>query len=262
MILLNHKVIVITGATGGIGQATARQCVKKGWTVVLIGRAEQTLVKLHREIIKNNSESRSFLLDVTSQEKVLKTIKEILSHYGKVDAWINNAGYGLFSSLEESNLHDYHGMMETNYFGTVYCTKGILPSLIKQGDGTIINVASVGGLIPTAKSGGYAASKAATIQFTRCIRQEIRGTGVRVFSINPGPVETPFFDYNMASRQYRENIKSFMISPEKVALAIIKGIEKGNHDVILPWYMGIGSKLYHLFPRFYEKVISPLADKK
>lgn len=259
---MEHKIIVITGASGGIGQATAYLCAKKGWTVVLIGRAEKTLIKIHTEVSKYNSESRYFLLDVTSQEKVRKTIQEILNHYGKVDAWVNNAGYGLFSSLEEANLQDYHGMMEANYFGTVYCTKGILPTLIKQKQGVIINVASVGGLIATAKSGGYSASKAATIQFTRCMRQEVRGTGIRVFSINPGPVETPFFDHNLASRQYRDKVKTFMISPEKVAQAIVKGIEKGNHDIILPWYMGIGSKLYHLFPRFYEKVISPLADKK
>lgn len=259
---MNHKIIAITGASGGIGQATARLCAKKGWTIVLLGRAEKNLKELHYKISRYNSESRYYLLDVTSQEKATKTIKEILSDYKKVDAWVNNAGFGIFSSLEESNLHDYHGMMETNYFGTVYCTKGILPILIKQGYGAIINVASVGGLIATAKSGGYSASKAATIQFTRCIRQEVRGTGVRVFSINPGPVETPFFDHNLASRQYRDKVKSFMISPDKVAQAIVKGIEKGNHDIILPWYMGIGFKLYHLFPRFYEKVISPIADKK
>lgn len=259
---MQDKIIVITGASGGIGQATARMCVKKGWTVVLLGRAQHTLNIIHSELIKENPACKYYLLDVSSHNSIKTTITEILSQYGKIDAWINNAGYGLFSSLEEANLNDYHGMIDVNYFGTVYCTKEILPVMIKQGYGAIINIASVGGLIPTAKSGGYSASKAAIIQFTRCIRHEVRDKGIRVFSINPGPVDTTFFDHNLASRQYRDKVKTFMISPEKVARAIVKGIEKGNHDIILPWYMGVGAKLYHLFPRFYEKIISPLADKK
>lgn len=259
---MENQIIAITGVTGGIGKACAIQALRKGWTPILLGRSEKDLTTLYQEIAQYNSNSKHYILDVTNEQRVKETVEEILTDYGKVDAWINNAGYGIFDSLTEANIQDYTGMMDANYFGTVYCTKEILPSMIREDKGAIINVASVAGLVSTAKSCGYSASKAAVIQFTRCLRQELRGTGIRVLSVNPGPVRTPFFDRSERSLQYKQSVESFMISPEKVANAILQGVEKGKKDITLPAYMGIGAKLNSLFPSFYEAVIAPVANKK
>lgn len=259
---MQGKIVVITGATGGIGKACAFLTAKMGGIPVLLARSEQSLFELQEEISKLCPASTAYLLDVTQEEMVKITTDKILSHYGKIDAWINNAGYGIFAPLTDANLQDYKGMMETNYFGTVYGTKSVLPVLLNQNHGVIINVASVAGLVGTPKSGGYSASKAAVIQFTRCIRQELQGTQIRILSINPGPVHTPFFERTAVSRQYKKKVESFMISPDQVAKVILQAVEKGKKDIVIPSYMDLGAKLNSLFPTFYEKVIAPLADKK
>jgi short-subunit dehydrogenase len=259
---LNDKVIVITGASSGIGRATAILSAKQGAVPVLLARSETALDALAQEIKLDAPNTGFYTVDVTNSKQVSTVIQEIIAYYGKIDVLINNAGYGVFSFFTETPLEEIKGMMEVNYFGLVHCTKAVLPHMLEQRNGHIINVASVAGKLATPKSSGYSASKFAVIGLTQCLRQELKGTGVSVSSISPGPVQTPFFDRADATGRYKRNVESFMIKPELVAKKILGTIHTRSADVTIPTYMHAGVLLYHLFPKFFERFVSPRLNKK
>src|SRR5690606_14399525 len=135
-----------------------------------------------------------------------------------------NAGFGIFETFRDAPLDHFEAMMDTNYMGTVRCTKAVLPSFLARGAGHIVNVASIAGKLGTPKSTGYTATKHAVLGFTNALRLELRGTGVTVSAVNPGPIDTPFFEIADPDGGYVRNVRWFMLKPEKVAARIVKVI--------------------------------------
>ncbi|MDF2671175.1 MAG: oxidoreductase, partial [Paenibacillus sp.] len=176
--------------------------------------------------------------------------------------WINNAGFGRFAAIDAAPLQDYTEMMDVNYMGTVRCTKAVLPYMIKAGKGQIVNVASIAGKIGSAKSTAYSASKHAVLGFTNSLRQELMGTGVAVTAINPGPINTRFFEQADPSGDYVRNVQRFMLQPDQVARAVADAIKHRRTYVDLPWVMGFGAKLFALFPTLFELIANRFLNKK
>ncbi|WP_127579505.1 SDR family NAD(P)-dependent oxidoreductase [Paenibacillus koleovorans] len=205
---------------------------------------------------------RTYVLDVTSDEQVQLAVEQAIADFGRIDVWINNAGYGVFKRLDEAPLSDFTGMMDVNYMGTVRCTKAVLPHMRRAGRGQLVNVASIAGKIGSAKSTAYAASKHAVLGFTNSLRQELHGTGIVVTAVNPGPIDTPFFQQADPSGEYVNNIKAFMLKPERVADAVVNAIDRRRTHVDLPWTMGFGAKLFALFPALFERIAVKLLNKK
>ncbi|ERI10140.1 SDR family oxidoreductase [Aneurinibacillus aneurinilyticus] len=259
---LQDKIIAITGASSGIGKSCALLAAKLGATPILLARSEDSLRAIVEEIKHKTSNIGFHSLDVTNMEQIDDVVANIHAQYGRIDMWINNAGYGIFSSFTDTTLEDIQGMMNVNYLGTVRCTRAVLPYMLKQKSGHIVNVASVAGKLATPKSSGYSASKFAVIGFTQSLRQELKGSGVSVSSVNPGPVCTPFFDHADPAGDYRRSVEKFMVTPESVAQAILHTIHTRQGDITIPRYMQIGVVLSHLFPRFFERLIAPLLNKK
>jgi short-subunit dehydrogenase len=149
-----------------------------------------------------------------------------------------------------------------NDFGTVRCTKAVLPHMLEARSGHIVNIASMAGKIGSAKSSGYSATKHAVLGFTNCLRQELVGTGVGLTAINPGPIDTPFFDRADPSGNYVKNVSWFMLKPEKVAAEVIDAIERGIAEKNLPILASIGVKFAQLFPRTFDKLAYKVLNKK
>jgi uncharacterized protein len=250
------KVIVITGGSSGIGKETAFAAAKEGAIPVLCARSSEKLAQIVKELKKVQPKSTYFKLDVSSPDEPFFVLQEIIEQFGKVDVLINNAGFGIFDAFLSAQLTDFEQMMEVNYFGLVRCTKAVLPHMLKRRTGFILNVASVAGIIPTAKSSGYTATKHAVIGFTGSLRQELRGSGVHISALCPGPIDTPFFDLADKSGIYVQKVKKFMLKPEQVANEMIQMIEKQKTDVVIPKYMGFGGKLYRLFPHWAESILA------
>ncbi|GAA4855230.1 SDR family oxidoreductase [Paenibacillus vulneris] len=253
------KVAVITGASSGIGAIMAQKLAEKGATPVLLARSVDKLEQVADSL---RVPSGIYQVDVTSTEQVNETIQKVISHYGRIDILINNAGYGVFEKFVDAPIEEFEGMMDVNYMGTVRCTKAVLPHMLKAGSGHIVNIASMAGKIGSAKSSGYSATKHAVLGFTNCLRQELVDTGVHITAMNPGPIDTPFFDRADPTGNYVNNVKWFMLKPEQVADKVVRAIERQIPEIDMPFMAGVGVKLFQLFPRAFDKIAYKVLNKK
>jgi short-subunit dehydrogenase len=256
---INNKIILITGASSGIGALMATSFAAKGAIPILTARSMDKLEHISSQI---QSEHAVFPLDVTDAAQVESTIKQIIEKYGRIDILLNNAGYGIFATFQDAPLAHFEDMMNVNYMGTVRCTKAVLPYMLQARSGQIVNIASMAGKIGTAKSTGYTATKHAVLGFTNSLRHELVGTGVSLIAINPGPIQTPFFDKADPSGDYVKNVAWFMLKPEKVVAEITDAIERNIPEKNLPRTAALGVKLFQLFPRTFNRLTYRMLNKK
>ncbi|UTR09524.1 SDR family oxidoreductase [Evansella sp. LMS18] len=259
----NDLTVVITGASRGIGQYAAFEVAKRGGTPVLLARSGEKLQTVSEAIKKDTGVTPfTFTLDVTDEQEVDRVFKEIADEAGPVDSLINNAGFGLFETVEEATLDNFRAMFEVNLYGAISCTKAVLPQMRKRGSGHIIFIASLAGKLATPKSSGYSATKHALLGFANSLRMELDQSSIHISVVNPGPVRTDFFHTADSTGEYRKNVEKFMLDPEKVAVRLVNLIEKPKREVNLPFWMGLGAKLYQLFPRLTEAVAGSQFKKK
>lgn len=195
-------------------------------------------------------------------KQVQQTVDQIIAKYGRIDVLLNNAGFGKFETFLDAEVESFERMMDTNFMGVVRCTKAVLPYMLKQGSGHIVNIASMAGKIGSSKSTGYSATKHAVLGFTNSLRMELNGTNITVSAVNPGPIRTEFFDVADPSGTYVKNVSWFMMKPEYVASQIIKVMERKKAEVDLPKTAAFGIKLYQLFPRIADRVFGGWFNRK
>lgn len=181
-----NKTVLITGATSGIGFATAELFLSKNWTVISTGRNKESLEKL------SEMGSHTMTMDVTKEEDIDAVFHEIEKKFSAPDVLVNNAGYGQFGPIEETDDKSARKQFDTNVFGLVSVTRRVLPLMRKQGTGRIINVSSIAGRISIPGGGWYAASKHAVEAISDALRWEVKKFGIKVIVIQPGPIKTGF----------------------------------------------------------------------
>jgi len=260
--MLTNKVVVITGATSGLGKELALLIAKQGAKVIITGRDKKRLQQVLTQLELISAGHDGYVMDVQHDDSVNEVFDTILHKYDKIDILINNAGYGVFATIDQLDMVDYQTMINTNYLGLIRCTKAVLPVMKKQKAGHIVNIASLAGLIGNAKSTSYAATKHAVLGFTNSLRMELRGTGITVSAVNPGPIKTPFFDIADKEGTYVKNIDFMMLNPNKVAQKIIKLIHNKKAEINIPALSGAALKLYNLCPRFIDRWFGHLLNKK
>ncbi|GAB6991533.1 SDR family oxidoreductase [Paenibacillus pini] len=257
--MLKNKVVFITGASSGIGALTAQMVSSQGAIPILAARSQQRLEETAR-LIQGPHEIR--LMDVTQENEVQRTLEDIIHRYGGIDILLNNAGYGKFENALDMPAEEYGKMMDVNYMGTVRCTKAVLPHMLQRKRGQIINVASMAGKIGTAKSTAYTATKHAVLGFSNSLRQELRGTGITVSTINPGPIDTAFFEQADPSGSYVNNVRWLMMKPEHVARKIVRVMNTRKEEINLPVSAAAAMRLYQLFPRLSDRLTYRMMNKK
>src|SRR5438309_6012685 len=186
----SDKVVVITGASSGIGEESAVEFAKRKSKVVLVSRTRQNLETVAKKITNHQSEILVYPCDVSKKDQVEQMSRAVLDKFGRIDILVNNAGFGIFSSVHESKIEEIESQMATNYFGTVYCTKEFLPKMLEQKSGHIVNVASVAASFGIPGMASYCASKFAMLGFSESLYQELKGTGVGVTVVSPIMVTT------------------------------------------------------------------------
>lgn len=185
------KTILITGATSGFGKATAELFVEKGWKVILTGRREKRLEELKAALGASHVHIASF--DVRDKEQVALMIKAIPEEFQDIDILLNNAGLALgLSPAHEADLDEWETMVDTNIKGLLYMTRLILPGMVERGRGHVINIGSIAASWPYPGGNTYGATKAFVQQFSRNLRSDVHGTGVRVTNVEPGMAESEF----------------------------------------------------------------------
>jgi short-subunit dehydrogenase len=181
-----QKVVLVTGASSGMGKVIAKRVLKDGMTVIAVARSIDKMQDL-MELGANAT-----ALDVTDEEGVAKAVADINGNYGGVDAVVNNAGFGLYGAIEDVTIDEARYQFEVNLFGVARITRLVLPNMREKGAGKIINISSMGGKMYTPLGGWYHASKHALEGWSDCLRLEVAQFGIDVIIIEPGVIQTDF----------------------------------------------------------------------
>lgn len=218
----NHRQrAIITGASSGIGKATALSLAKAGIDVALASRSQDKLEAVASAAREVGVEAKAYPLDLNQLEEIPAIIAEIDADFGPIDILINNAGMGYTNSLSETSLADWQQVINLNLTSVFQCVQGILPAMRERGSGTIINVASIAAQTPFPDWGAYSVSKAGVVALAKVLAAEERASGIRVTNILPGAVNTSIWDTETVKADFD---RSLMLTPEVVAQAILQAV--------------------------------------
>ena len=247
---IKGKTVVITGASSGIGRAAAIEFSRRGANVVLAARRRASLDEAAIECRKFGVTATVIETDVTKREECAALIERA----GTVDVLVNNAGFAVFDAIESAKAEDAVDMMNTNYFGAVYCTQAVLPQMLARKHGSIVIVSSIAGLMGYSSMGLYCATKFALVGFAEALRDEVIGRGVQVALVCPGTTETDFFVKAERGKLPGASRLILGIKPERVARAICDAAEDGRYRRILPLLAAAFIRLKEFSPRFTHAI--------
>ena len=249
---ISGKVVVVTGASMGIGEEIAKIFSEQGARVVLLSR-DASRAEAARHRIGHTDRTIALACDVRHREEIDRALGLTLHHFDRIDVWVNNAGVGMRDTVAEMEMAACRELFETNLFGTIACIQAVAPIMRDAGGGTIINISSVAGHVPLAFGGAYSGTKFAMNAIGKAARLELQPDRIHVMTVCPGYVATGFGANMVAIRRGQTRPKSVRgITAERVARAVYEGYRKGKREVIVPWTMHPVVKLYQLFPALVE----------
>ena len=257
---------LITGASAGIGREFARQLASRAVAIVLVARRRARLEELRNELAKINSNLRIHIrdIDLSDERAVIQMVDSLGAENLKVDFLINNAGLGDYGAFATSNPERVRQMLAVNITALTLLTRSFLPAMIEQKRGVILNVSSTAGFLPLGNFAVYAATKAFVTSFSEGIRSELRGNGIVVTALCPGPVDTEFTD--VARRSPTSGPKStpnFVKVPvEKVVEVTLAAIENDKPIVIPGLFMKAAMLLTRLMPAPLLRLVSQASAKR
>ncbi|WP_298504950.1 3-ketoacyl-ACP reductase [uncultured Maribacter sp.] len=219
---LKNKKAIITGGSRGLGRATALAFAKEGINVAITGRTESTLKETVLELQTYGIKATYAVFDVGNYEEVKLSIKNIIDTLGGVDILVNNAGMAAIGSFNDMPVEQWSAMIQTNVMGMYYVTKEVLPHLINQNEGDIINVSSTAGLNGNANVSAYSASKFAVIGMSESLMKEVRKNNIRVNTLTPSTIESDMtIELGFANKDSHESV----LQPEDFAELILAGLK-------------------------------------
>lgn len=260
---LRNKVVVITGASSGIGRSIALESAGRGANLVLIARNKSKLDEIAAEAKElSGADAFVFPTDMGKADEIDATFKKIIESVDKIDYLVNCAGFGKFETFMDSDMQDATNMFQVNVLGLMYLTRLIGRTMMERKSGQIVNFGSIAGKVPTAKSAAYSASKAAVIQFSNVLRLELKPFNVKVMTVNPGPVYTNFFNVADKTGNYVNSVQEFMLDPDDVAWQVVHYFGSNKRELNLPISLALAAKLYNLFPALGDVISLKLASRK
>lgn len=259
---IQDAVVVITGASSGIGRATAVEFARRGAIVVLAARRERLLHEVMRECKElSGRDALAVPTNVTDEVAVQSLARAAFEHFGRIDVWINNAGIGAFGRFEELPADVYRQVMETNFFGTTYGARAVLPYFRRQGHGTLINNASLMAAVSGPYYSAYAASKFAIRALSESLRQEINvleGADISICTVMPGTIDTPFFRHaaNFSGRAI--NAMPPVYPPELVAKLMVSLVEHPRRET----FVGNGARMMGFTHYYTPSLAEPMVARQ
>ncbi len=255
---LKDKVVIITGASSGIGRELALVCAKKGAKVVLAARREDKLVSVADETRSNGMEALVIRTDVSHEADCRNLMEQAVATFGRIDVLINNAGVSMRALFHETSLDVLKKVIDINFWGTVYCTRYALPWLLTS-EGSLVGISSVGGFKGLPGRTGYSASKFAMQGFLEAVRTENMNKGLNVLIVCPGftSTEIRIKALNAAGEQqgFSPRNESRMMKPDAVARRTIRAIEK-NRRLLILGFEGKGIiAAQRFFPTWLDKIV-------
>ena len=250
-----NKIVLITGASSGIGKQTALEFAKKGANLILVARRKDKLELVAKELEKFHTTILVCSCDVSNKDQVKEMSKIVLEKFDTVDILVNNAGFAIFGSVSDLSIDEIESQMETNYFGMIYCIKNFLPIMLNKKSGHIVNVASVAASFGLPGIASYCASKFAMLGFSEGLKHELKDTGIGITVVSPIMVRTNFFDHPSFEKMPKYSPTS--LSSKTVANAILKASNSPRLEIIVPSVVRSAVWMKNTFPYF----INPLLGK-
>ena len=253
----NHKTVWITGASSGIGKELAIQFAQLGARVILSARNVEKLQQLSNELA--GTQHKVIPLDLSQPEQVLEYVTGNIDDIGKVDILIHNGGVSQRSLFLEHDFSVYRQLMEVNYFGLVALTKAVLPSMVKNGGGSVVSISSVAGKVGSQFRTGYSGSKYAVVGFMDCLRAEVANKNIHCLTICPGSIKTAIAhnslnEHGVAQNKAEHSIENGM----DVTLAVkqmINAIAKGQDEVVIgEGISGWAPTIKRFFPGLFNRL--------
>ncbi|NEU30910.1 SDR family oxidoreductase [bacterium LRH843] len=209
---LKNQVAIVTGATSGIGEGIASLFASHGAKVVVVGRNRDRGNTIVQKINETDGEAVFFQADVTDEEQVKSVVSKTIDTYGKIDILVNNAGIVFSGSIPETNLENWQNIYETNVTSVYLFCHHVLPYMIREKSGSIINIASEAGVKGLKNRAAYCAAKAAVIGLTKAMAVDHSPLGIRINAISPGTIETPMVEQVINSNPEPEEMRAELIS--------------------------------------------------
>ena len=223
---------LITGASAGIGEATALLLVENGYDLILVARREERLKKIAAQIKKSGAQAHILICDVQKKDQVMKVAKEESALLKKVDVLVNNAGLALgIDPMTSASVEDWDAMIDTNIKGLLYWTRVLVPYMAQKKSGHIVNLGSVAGRWVYPGGGVYCATKYAVRALSEGLRMDLKGTNVRVSNIEPGMVETEFSMVRLKDADRAKAVYQGLtpLSPQDIAESILWCLKRPQH---------------------------------
>lgn len=256
------KVVLITGASRGIGRATAFDFAREGGTVVLTGlESDAEMLASAAERCAPMTQTATYYLDVRDDERADEVIKDVVHRFGKIDVMVNNAGIASIGSFVKIDPKKSRAMIDVNVFGTVNMIHAVLPVMLRQKHGKIINIASVLGRRGVPMIAVYGATKAAIVGLSETLRAELHGTGVDVISILPNAANT---DLVRPILHLMKGAEKVLPEPEDIALAVVDAADGPAREIYLDAMSRMVMVVNRIAPAFVDKMLArirPLAEE-
>jgi short-subunit dehydrogenase len=252
-----RKVVIITGASSGIGLSCAKEFASKGYAVVMAARNIEKLQEIEQQLNAQQQEICSVKTDVSREDDCKNLIASVIAKYGRIDVLINNAGISMRALFRDLDLKVLHSLMDTNFWGTVYCTKYALPYIL-QTQGSIVGVSSIAGFMGLPGRTGYSASKFAMQGFLETVRVEHLNDNLHVMVVAPGftasNIRVAALNASGSAQGDSPRKEEKMMTSEEVAAHIYKGVIKRKRLVVLTLQGKLAVLLRKFLPGFIDKM--------
>jgi NAD(P)-dependent dehydrogenase (short-subunit alcohol dehydrogenase family) len=261
---IQNSVVVITGASSGIGRATALNFAREGATVVVAARREQALHDLVSQCQSLGGRALAVPTDMTDVEAVQRLAAIALENFGRIDVWVNNHGVTLFAPFEKAPLEDYLRVIETDLLGTIYGARAALPIFREQGSGVLINQGSMVSKLSEPYVSSYVVAKHGIRGLGMSLRQELSLNGtknIRVCTVMPATIDTPFFQHAANYTGRATKALPPVYAPERVAKTIVRLAKKPRREVFVGNAARIFWMQYLLAPSLTERLMAIMVDK-
>jgi short-subunit dehydrogenase len=258
---IGDAVAVITGASSGIGRATALALAREGASVVVSARRANELDTLVAEIERQAGTALAVPADVTDERAVIDLANRAVERFGRIDIWVNNAGVMLIGAFADTPAEDYRRVIETNFFGQVHGARAVLPIFREQGAGTLVNIASLDARAPQPHASAYIASKHAVRALGMSLRQELLLDGkddIHVVTILPATIDTPIFQH-AANYTNRKVVAPPPVYPaDEVVAAVFEAIQKPKPEIYAGRTAQAGNVFMKLMPGATERIATEI----
>lgn len=236
---INGKIVLITGASSGIGASIAKSMAKAGGKVVLLARREEALRAVAEEIVQAGGNARVYPVDLADTAAVAAVAQRIQHEVGAPDIVINNAGSGKWRFIDETMPEEAMQMMAVPYLAAFCITRAFLPDMLKRNSGHIVNISSVGSRFVWPGATAYLAARWAVRGFTEALRADLYHTGVRVTLYESGVIDSTYWEHNAGSldRVPRMGALIPQLTPEQVGNAVVKGVQRNERLIVVPFMM-------------------------